>query len=56
METIFATAFGRLIEIQKGDSDLLTEAASAIFSGATESKKSSAVYVTMLLSKLSVKS
>ena len=31
METILATGFGRIIDIQKGESDKLTEAAAVIF-------------------------
>ena len=53
METIFATAFGRVIDIQKGKSDKLTEAAATIFSGTQEMKKTSAVYIIMILSKFS---
>ena len=53
METIFATAFGRVIDIQKGKSDKLTEAAATIFSGTQETKKTSAVYIIMILSKFS---
>lgn len=51
MESIFATAFGREIEIQKGESNQLTEAATTIFDHSQEHKKSSIVFVTMILSK-----
>ena len=52
METILATAFGRVINIQKGESNQLTEAAASIFSAAHENKKTSLVFILMLLSKL----
>ena len=51
MESIFAAAFGRVIEIQKGQSDTLTEAGAAIFSDAREYKTTSVVYSMMILSK-----
>lgn len=51
METILATAFGRVIDIQRGESDQLTEAAATIFSNAHEQKKTSAIYMLMVLSK-----
>ncbi len=36
METIIATAFGRVIDIQGGENDELTNAASNIFQQATD--------------------
>ena len=36
METIIATAFGRIIDVQRGESDQLVDAAKMIFSGTTE--------------------
>ena len=51
METILATAFGRKIDIQRGESDKLTEAAATIFSDTHEQKKSSAVFILVILSK-----
>ena len=36
METIIATAFGRIIDVQRGESDQLVDAANVFFSGATE--------------------
>ena len=51
METILAAAFGRVIEVQKGQSDQLTKAASAIFATAHENKMSSIIFLTTLLSK-----
>ena len=52
METIFATGFGRVVDIQKGQSDQLTEAAAGIFSVAHEDKITSVLYGIMLLSKI----
>ena len=54
METIFATAFGRVIDIQNGQSNKLTEAASNVFSNANEQKKSSLVFFLVILSKWTV--
>ena len=50
METILATAFGRVIDIQRGESSQLTEAAAEIFSGNHEGKTTSRRYLTVLLS------
>ena len=52
MESILATAFGRVINIQKGESNQLTEAAALFFSAAHENKKTSQFFILMLLSKL----
>ena len=51
METILATAFGRVINILKGESDQLAEAASTIFGGAREGSGGSALYLIALTSK-----
>ncbi len=45
-----ATFFGRVIDLQKGESDQLTEAAADVFSSGHEGKKSSFNFATMLLS------
>ena len=52
METILATAFGRVIDIQRGESSELTEAAADVFAGGHEKKKTSERYVITLLSML----
>ena len=36
METLIATAFGRYVDIQRGEADQLTDAAAAIFKGLQE--------------------
>ena len=51
METIIATAFGRIINLQKEKSDSLAEAASGIFDSAHEKEKTSLAYVMMILSE-----
>lgn len=51
MEVILSTAFGRVIELQKGQSSQLTEAATTIFCGVQEHKKTSLVYGNVILSK-----
>ncbi len=51
MESIFSAAFGRVIEIQKGQSDQITDAAAVIFETSHEKKLSSVVVLIMLLSK-----
>lgn len=48
METIFATAFGRVIDFQRGESDELSEAASTVASGLQSATSS---LLTALLSK-----
>ena len=48
METIIATAFGRVIDIQGGENDELTNAADLIFQGTAEGFNS---YVLPLTSK-----
>lgn len=51
LETLFATAFGRVMNIQRGQSDELSRAAATLFSGNEEGKKSSFFYLNTLLSK-----
>ena len=51
METILATAFGRIINLQKGESDSLAEAASFMFDGALETNTFSQENVVMVLSE-----
>ena len=51
METLLATAFGRDIDVQRGQSDELTKAAATIFSGAQEGKSTSLLHLNMLLSE-----
>ena len=53
METILATAFGRVINFQKGETDPLFEAASGLFELFRESTKTSAAHFIMILSKSS---
>ena len=54
METILAIAFGRVIDLQRGESDQLTEAASAIFRGAQEGSSQGLAVITMILSTLTL--
>ena len=49
METIVATAFGRVVDIQRGDHDELTNAAGELFRGAD---LLFVYYAQMILSKL----
>lgn len=51
METLLATAFGRVMDLQKGQSDQLTKAAATVFSSDHEGEMFSSRYATMLLSK-----
>lgn len=51
METIIATAFGRLVDLQKGQSDELTEAAARLFALIRERKTFNAQFLTVILSK-----
>ena len=48
METIIATAFGRVIDIQGGENDELTNAADLLIQGTAEGNKA---YVLPLISK-----
>ena len=50
METIFATAFGRNISLQKGESDCVAEAASGVFADAQEMKNTSPDIVILIIS------
>lgn len=54
METIVAIAFGRVIDIQRGENDELTNAANVMFRGAEEGNKTSLAVLLPLLSKLIV--
>ena len=51
METILATAFGRVVEIQKGKSDVLADCAASFFTGWQELQNTSPHYAMMILSK-----
>ena len=51
METILAIAFGRVIDLQRGESDQLTEAARAMFRGGEEGKSTSLAPILLILSK-----
>ena len=51
MEVIIATAFGRVVEIQKDQSDDLTEAAANIFTMASDADKTNFIYLILLLSE-----
>ena len=52
METLFAAAFGRAIDIQRGQSDELNKSALQIlFKSALEGNKTSMSYLIMVLSK-----
>ena len=50
LETVIAAAFGRVIDIQKGESDELVEAAKEIFIVASEGRELSAERLNLLLS------
>ena len=51
METILATAFGRVIDVQRGDSDELTMAVDSIFRGVQEGQSLDARSIILVLSK-----
>ena len=51
METIVAIAFGRVVDIQRGENDELTNAANLVFRGAEEGNKTSLNVILPLLSK-----
>lgn len=53
METILASAFGRVIEIQKGESNQLTKAAALFYNVGDKQKLTFAVFLMTLLRKLS---
>ena len=52
METILATAFGRVIDIQRGESDELTRAVDSIFRGLEEGGSLDRNIIISLISKL----
>jgi len=52
METILATAFGRVIDIQRGEGDQLTNACAAAFSILHEGTKRSPEHMFLMLCKL----
>ena len=52
METILATAFGRVIDIQRGEGDQLTNACAAAFSILHEGTKRSPERMFLMLCKL----
>ena len=52
METVLATAFGRVIDLQRGEADQLTDACATIFSGLQEGKGLSGEFIILLLSEL----
>ena len=54
METILGTAFGRVIDVQKGESSVLTEAAAIVFDSLKEDGIVTKDYMIMILSKLKV--
>ena len=49
-----ATAFGRVMSIQRGESDELTKAAALVFSGVREGEKMSLIHIMVLLSEFAV--
>jgi len=52
METILAVAFGRMIDLQHGEADQLTDACAAIFSTIQEGNVLSGPLIIFLLSEL----
>jgi len=52
METILAVAFGRVIDLQHGEADQLTDACAAIFSTIQEGNVLSGPLIIFLLSEL----
>ena len=51
METILAIAFGRIVEIQKGDSDEIVEVAREIFQSSDEKNSVSIAIIIPLISQ-----
>ena len=49
METILATAFGRVIDIQRGEGDQLTNACAAVFRSFQEGSSLSLESIVMVL-------
>ena len=54
METILATAFGRVVNVQRGESDELTKAARDRFRQLEEGRSTSRETVMLLISELAV--
>ena len=54
MESILSTAFGRVIDVQKGNSNVMTEAAVVVFNASQENRIASRENLTMLISKFIV--
>jgi len=52
METILAVAFGRVIDLQHGEADQLTDACAAIFSTLQEGSTLSGDLITVLICEL----
>ena len=52
METILAVAFGRVVNLQRGEADQLTDACLALFSSIQEGEGSSLEFLILLLSEL----
>ena len=52
METILATAFGRIIDVQRGESDELTKAANERFRQMDEGRLTSRDVLVMMISEL----
>ena len=54
MESILSTAFGRVIDVQNGKSNVMTEAAVVVFSATQENRITSRENLTLLISKFIV--
>ena len=52
METILAVAFGRVVDLQRGKVDKLTDACVTLFSAIQEEEGASPEFVAFMLSKL----
>ena len=50
METILTTAFGRIINLQRGEANQLTQAAAAVFGGVQEDQGLPLDAITVILS------
>ncbi len=48
METILATAFGRVVNLQRGEGDQLTDSASTLFASAQRSSAFNGAQVTLI--------
>ena len=51
MESIVATAFGRFVNLQKGEGDKLTDAAGKMFASIQENQLLSLLHVVFILRK-----